>query len=68
MLSTRFQTSREQKEIVAKLKECAIDIVVGTHRLIQKDIVLKTWAVIIDEEHRFWGKTQGGIFKKPCPR
>jgi transcription-repair coupling factor (superfamily II helicase) len=53
MLS-RFQTPREQKEVIGQLKEGKLDIVVGTHRLIQKDIGFKDLGlIIIDEEHRF---------------
>ena len=51
---SRFQTPREVKSIVAGLKSGAVDVVIGTHRLLQhtkdfKDVGL----VIVDEEHRF---------------
>lgn len=50
----RFRTSKQQKEIVAKLATGAIDLVVGTHRLLSKDIQYsKLGLLIIDEEHRF---------------
>ncbi|MBM9615575.1 transcription-repair coupling factor [Desulfobulbus rhabdoformis] len=50
----RFRTSKQQKEIVGKLKTGAIDLVVGTHRLLSKDIVMhKLGLLIVDEEHRF---------------
>ncbi|MCL1979970.1 MAG: transcription-repair coupling factor, partial [Proteobacteria bacterium] len=50
----RFRTSRQQKEIAAKLTAGAIDLVVGTHRLLSKDIQFKKLGLlIIDEEHRF---------------
>ena len=50
----RFQTKKEQQEIVAGLKTGAVDIVIGTHRLLQKDIGFKDLGlVIIDEEQRF---------------
>jgi len=53
MLS-RFRTSREQKKIIADLKKGLIDIIIGTHRLLQKDIEFYDLGlVIIDEEHRF---------------
>ncbi|MBI5043455.1 MAG: transcription-repair coupling factor [Nitrospirae bacterium] len=53
MLS-RFRTSQEQKEIIKNVAEGKIDIIIGTHRLLQKDIVFKDMGlVIIDEEHRF---------------
>ena len=50
----RFRTSKQQKEIVGKLSTGAIDLVVGTHRLLSKDIQFsKLGLLIIDEEHRF---------------
>ena len=53
MLS-RFKTHREQKEIIENLKKGTIDVVIGTHRLIQKDIMFKDLGlVIVDEEQRF---------------
>jgi len=53
MLS-RFQSPAEQKNIVAQLKEGTIDIVIGTHRLLQNDIGFKDLGLlVIDEEHRF---------------
>ena len=53
MLS-RFQTSSKQKDILIDLKEGKIDIIIGTHRLIQKDVGFKNLGlVIIDEEQRF---------------
>ncbi len=53
MLS-RFRTAREQKEIIKKLSNGAIDIIIGTHRLLSKDIELKDLGlVVVDEEQRF---------------
>lgn len=53
MLS-RFRTAGEQEEIVKKLAEGGIDIVVGTHRLLSKDVQFKDLGLlIIDEEQRF---------------
>ena len=50
----RFRTAGEQKEIVKKLAEGKIDIVIGTHRLLSKDVAFKRLGLlIIDEEHRF---------------
>ena len=49
-----FQSKREQDETVAKLKEGKVDIVVGTHRLLSKDIHFKDLGLlIVDEEQRF---------------
>lgn len=53
MLS-RFRTKKEQASIVEKLKNGKIDIIIGTHRLIQKDIAFRDLGLLIlDEEHRF---------------
>ncbi len=50
----RFKTKKEQSEIIKKLKLGEVDIVVGTHRILQKDIGFKNLGLlIIDEEHRF---------------
>ncbi len=50
----RFRTSKQQREISAGLKEGTIDLVVGTHRLLSKDITFsKLGLLVIDEEHRF---------------
>ena len=51
---SRFRTDRDQDLVVGKLKRGEADIVIGTHRLIQKDVGFKDLGlVIIDEEHRF---------------
>ncbi len=51
---SRFRSKKEQKETVEKLKKGAVDIVIGTHRLLQKDIEFKDLGlIVIDEEHRF---------------
>ncbi|MBI4745771.1 MAG: transcription-repair coupling factor [Deltaproteobacteria bacterium] len=53
MLS-RFKSPKEQKEIVKKLREGGIDIVIGTHKLLQKEIVFKDLGlIVVDEEQRF---------------
>jgi transcription-repair coupling factor (superfamily II helicase) len=53
MLS-RFRSQREQEEIIAGLQRGEVDIVIGTHRLLQKDVTFKDLGlVIIDEEQRF---------------
>ncbi len=53
MLS-RFRTAAQQKKILKKLKTGEIDIVIGTHRLLSKDIEFKDLGLlIIDEEQRF---------------
>jgi transcription-repair coupling factor (superfamily II helicase) len=51
---SRFKTPNEKKSIVEKLKNGQIDIIIGTHRLLSKDIIFKDLGLlIIDEEHRF---------------
>lgn len=51
---SRFRSSVEQKNILAQLQEGKIDIVIGTHRLVQKDVKFKALGLaVIDEEQRF---------------
>ncbi len=51
---SRFQSAAKQKEVIASLTEGKVDIIVGTHRLLSKDISFKDLGLlIIDEEHRF---------------
>jgi transcription-repair coupling factor (superfamily II helicase) len=53
-LLTRYYTPKEQKEIVRKLESAEIDVVVGTHRVLSKDIHFKDLGIlVIDEEQRF---------------
>ncbi|KFZ44694.1 helicase, partial [Smithella sp. D17] len=50
----RFKSTAEQKKIIQELKSQKVDIIVGTHRLLQKDVEFKDLGlVIIDEEQRF---------------
>lgn len=51
---TRFKTPKEQKQILNQLKEGQVDILIGTHRILSKDVEFKRLGlVVIDEEHRF---------------
>lgn len=53
-LLSRFRTPKQQQEVLKKLKKGLIDIVIGTHRLVQKDVEFKCLGLaIIDEEQRF---------------
>ena len=53
-LLSRFRTPKEQEEILRKLRRGGIDMVVGTHRLISKDVKFHDLGLmIIDEEQRF---------------
>ena len=51
---SRFRTPKEQKEILEKLKTGEMDILIGTHRLLSKDIKFANLGlIIVDEEQRF---------------
>lgn len=51
---SRLQSSKEQKKILENVEQGKIDVIIGTHKLLQTDIKFKTLGlVIIDEEHRF---------------
>ena len=51
---SRFRSHKEQKEILKKIASKEVDIIIGTHRLLQKDITFKDLGIIVvDEEHRF---------------
>ena len=53
-LLSRLQSKREQKEIIENLKTGGIDIVIGTHRILSRDIEFKNLGLlIIDDEQRF---------------
>jgi transcription-repair coupling factor (superfamily II helicase) len=63
MLS-RFRTPQQQRDILQRLSQGAVDIVIGTHRLIQGDVEFKDLGLlIIDEEQRF-GVTHKETLKK----
>jgi transcription-repair coupling factor (superfamily II helicase) len=51
---SRFRTAKEQKAVLARLASGEIDVVIGTHRLLSKDVVFKDLGLlVVDEEHRF---------------
>ncbi len=53
-LMSRFRSPKQQKETIKRLQTGEVDIVVGTHRLVQEDVKFKDLGlVIIDEEQRF---------------
>lgn len=61
MLS-RFKTSKEQTKILKDLENGKIDIVIGTHRILSKDVIFKNLGLlVIDEEHRFGVKDKEKI-------
>ena len=58
----RFKTKKEQTEIIKKLKLGEVDVIVGTHRILSKDVEFKDLGLlIIDEEHRFGVKDKEKI-------
>src|SRR5262249_16955375 len=53
-LLSRFRTAKEQRETARRMATGECDVVVGTHRLLQKDVLFRDLGlVVIDEEHRF---------------
>ena len=61
-LLNRFRTKKEQNDVIKKLKLGEIDVVIGTHRLLSKDVEFKDLGLlIIDEEHRFGVKDKEKI-------
>ena len=53
MLS-RFQSKKEQEETILGLRDAKVDVVVGTHRLLSKDVHFKDLGLlVVDEEQRF---------------
>ena len=51
---SRFETPKQQAEVVTDLADGKIDIVIGTHRLLSKDVKFRNLGlIIVDEEHRF---------------
>ena len=66
-MHSRFVTPKQQEKTIAGLRRGNIDLVVGTHRLISKDVVFKDLGlVIIDEEQRF-GVAQKEKLKEAYP-
>ncbi|PID66692.1 MAG: transcription-repair coupling factor [Gammaproteobacteria bacterium] len=61
---SRFRTAKEQQAILQQVQAGTVDIVIGTHRLIQKDIKFAHLGlVIIDEEHKFGVKQKENLKK-----
>ncbi len=64
---SRYRTAKQQEEIIKKLRKGEIDVIVGTHRLVQKDIEFKDLGlVVIDEEQRF-GVAHKEALKEKAP-
>ena len=65
-LLSRFRTPKQQEETIRQLRRGELDMVVGTHRLVQKDVTFHDLGlVIIDEEQRF-GVAQKEKLKELC--
>ena len=59
---SRFRSPRDQRRIIAQLAQGDIDIIIGTHRLVSRDVVFKDLGLlVIDEEHRFGVKQKEKI-------
>lgn len=53
-LLSRFRSSKEQKEVAKRVENGEVDVVIGTHRLLSKDVRFKDLGlVVVDEEQRF---------------
>jgi transcription-repair coupling factor (superfamily II helicase) len=53
-LLSRFRSSKEQKDVVKQVEGGAVDVVIGTHRMLSKDVSFKDLGlVVVDEEQRF---------------
>jgi transcription-repair coupling factor (superfamily II helicase) len=51
---SRFRTAKEQKAMIADVAAGKVDVVIGTHRLLSKDVTFKDLGLlVVDEEHRF---------------
>jgi transcription-repair coupling factor (superfamily II helicase) len=60
---SRFRTRAEQKEILAKVRSGKVDVLIGTHRILQKDVSFRDLGLlVIDEEQRF-GVKQKEVIK-----
>ncbi|HJS48027.1 MAG TPA: transcription-repair coupling factor, partial [Gemmatimonadales bacterium] len=51
---SRFRTAREQREVLARVAQGRVDVLIGTHRLLSRDVEFKDLGLlVVDEEHRF---------------
>ena len=61
-LISRFKTPKQQRETLGKVRAGEIDILIGTHRIIQKDVMFRELGLlIIDEEQRFGVKQKEAL-------
>lgn len=62
---SRFRTAKEQKQILSDLESGKIDVIIGTHRVLQKDVSFKSLGLlVIDEEQRFGVKHKEALKSK----
>jgi len=61
---SRLQSNKEQKETVKNLKEGKIDIIIGTHRLLSKDVGFKNLGLLVIDDEQKFGVRQKEILKK----
>jgi transcription-repair coupling factor (superfamily II helicase) len=66
-LLNRFRSKKEQKEIIEMIKTGFVDLVVGTHRLLSKDVVFKNLGLLIIDEEQKFGVAHKEKFKKINP-
>ena len=67
-LLSRFRTPKRQQEVVAGIRDGTVDIVIGTHRLLSKDVQFRDLGLlIVDEEQRF-GVSAKERLKRLAPR
>ncbi|HEY2962106.1 MAG TPA: transcription-repair coupling factor [Pyrinomonadaceae bacterium] len=53
-LLSRFRTTKEQKEVVKRVESGEVDVIIGTHRILSRDVAFKDLGlVVVDEEQRF---------------
>ena len=53
-LLSRFRSTKEQKEVVKRVESGEVDVIIGTHRILSKDVTFKDLGlVVVDEEQRF---------------
>ena len=59
---SRFKTTKQQTQVIKRLAEGKIDILIGTHKLLQADVQFsKLGLIVIDEEHRFGVKQKESL-------
>ena len=61
---SRLQSKKEQKEVTSKLKEGIIDIVIGTHRFLSKDVEIKNLGLLVIDDEQKFGVRQKEKFKQ----